>query len=166
MADDMGPHLAAPFPSGPYTVRPEWIDYNGHLNLAYYLVVLDWATDALWDAIGLGASLRERGFGTFAAESHIFYKSELVAGEWVTASSIVLGADSKRLHVAHELRRAADGSVSAQQEIMYLSVSLGTRRVTPFPPDVAEGLASAVRAHLALPRPDWVGRRIAMPSPA
>ena len=73
--------IAAPFVTPPYEVRSEWIDDNGHLNLAYYLVLFDWATDALWAAIGLGDGLRAAGHGTFAAESHILYRAELVAGE-------------------------------------------------------------------------------------
>ena len=72
--------IAAPFRSGPYTVRPEWIDYNGHLNLAYYVMLFDQATDALWDALGIGVTAKAAGHSTFAAESHILYKSELLAG--------------------------------------------------------------------------------------
>ena len=159
-----GSALPAPFRSGAYTVRPEWIDYNGHLNLAYYVLLLDQATDALWDEIGLGHTLRAAGHGTFAAESHIFYRAELLEADTVVVDSQILGCDSKRLHIAHEMRRGE--AVSAQQELMYLCVSLESRRVVPWPAPVMDRLGAASRDHARLPRPDWVGRRIAMPSPA
>ena len=78
-------------------------------------------------------------------------------------ASTVLGVDAKRLHTAHEMRRARDGAVSAQQEIMYLCVDLGSRRVAAFPEPFAAGLRQAARDHADLARPDWVGRRISMP---
>lgn len=155
--------IAAPFLSGPYAVRPEWIDYNGHLNLAYYFLILDQATDALWDALGIGITAKAAGHSTFAAEAHVLYKSELLAGDIVTVQSLILGADNKRLHIAHEMRRASDGSVSAMQELMFLSVDLETRRVTPFPAEAGARVMRAAEAHAAYPRPDWVGRRVAMP---
>ena len=134
------------------------------MNLAYYLVLFDWATDELWRAIGLGDPFRAAGYGTFAAESHILYRAELVAGEAVVVSSMILGLDAKRLHTAHAMRRVRDGALSAQQELMYLCVDLGTRRVAPFPEPVASTVRRAAQAHAGLDRPDWIGRRVAMPS--
>ena len=158
--------LAAPFPSKPSRVRPEWIDHNGHLNLAYYVVLFDEATDALWQAIGLGeAYRRDTGYGTFAVEAHTLYVAELVEGDETEAVSFVLGIDAKRLHVAHELRRARDGAVAARQELMYLTVDLSARRSVAWPEPTLAGLRAAVAAHAGLPRPDWIGRRVAMPSP-
>jgi acyl-CoA thioester hydrolase len=160
------PVLPAPFRSGPYVVRPEWIDYNGHLNLAYYLVLFDQATDALWEPLGLGEGLRAAGHTTFAAESHILYRAELLAGDEVVIDSQILAVDGKRLHGAHEMRRVADGALAAMQELMYLCVDMETRRVAPWPGELLVGLQRAAEDHAATPRPDWVGRRVAMPSPA
>ncbi len=152
--------------SRPGRVRPEWIDHNGHLNLAYYIVLFDEATDALWQAIGLGESYRaSTGCGTFAVETHTLYKAELLEGDATTAHSIVLGADRKRLHVAHELRRDRDGAVAALQELMYLTVDLSTRRSVPWPEATKASLDAASLAHARLPRPDWIGRRLALPHP-
>lgn len=162
MTDERG--VRAPFtPPFSATVRPEWIDENGHMNLAYYLVVFDGATDLLWEAIGLGEPYRRRTrHGTFAVESHILYRAELLLGDQVLVASHLLGADDKRLHVAHEMCRP-DGAVVAQQEIMLLHVDLSTRRVVPFLPDCAASIAAAARAHAGRPRPAWVGRSLAMP---
>lgn len=157
--------LPAPFTGHAARVCPEWIDENGHMNLAFYVTVFDGATDLLWDAIGLGQSYRQAtGNGTFAVETHILYRAELLLGDKASVTTQVLGADAKRLHLAHEMRRGP--ALIAQQEIMLLHVSLGTRRVVPFPPDVAARVLAAAAAHAALPRPDWVGRRVAMPAAA
>ena len=156
--------LPAPFRSTPSVVRPEWIDYNGHLNLAYYIVLFDEATDALWHAIGLGKPYRASGYTTFAVESHTLYLSELLEGDATTAESLVLGVDAKRLHTAHELRRVRDGVVAARQELMYLTVSLETRRSVPWPAPNLVRLRAAAEAHSAVPCPDWVGRTIRMPA--
>ncbi len=156
--------IPAPFTGHAAVVRPEWIDENGHMNMAYYFVVFDGAIDRLWAAIGLGQPYRERTqHGTFAAESHILYKAELLLGDEVRVATQIVAADSKRIHLAHEMRRS-DGAVAAQQEAMLLHVSLQTRRVVPFLPEVAGLIAAAAEAHAALPRPDWVGRRLAMPA--
>ncbi len=146
------------FESGPFTVRSEWIDSNGHLNLAYYILRFDEATDALWRSLGLGDAFRATGFGTFAVETHTLYRAELMEGEAVSVGSVVLGADGKRLHVAHEMRRVRDGAVSAQQELLYLCVNLQTRRAAAWPGDMAGTLADRVGT-----APEWVGRRVVMP---
>ncbi len=160
------PGLPAPFPSRPGVVRPEWIDHNGHLNLAYYIVLFDEATDALWQAIGLGEAYRHRtGCGTFAVETHTLYLGELLEGDATTAESLVIAVDAKRLHVAHELRRVRDGGIAARQELMYLTVDLATRRSVPWPAETRASLGAALAAHRAVALPDWVGRRIAMPGP-
>lgn len=155
--------IPAPFTGHTAVVRPEWIDENGHMNMAYYFVVFDGAIDHLWSAIGLDVPYRERTrHGTFAAESHIIYKAELLLGDEIQVSTQILAADSKRIHLAHEMRRPG-GDVAAQQEVMLLHVSLDTRRVVPFLPEVAGTIGAAARAHAALPRPPWVGRSLAMP---
>ena len=167
MNDDLaGSALPAPFPSGPFVVRADWIDENGHLNLAYYVLLFDWATDALWLRIGLGGPFRANRFGTFAAETHTFYGAELLEGEAVEIRSQILGVDGKRLHITHEMRRTRDHTIAAQQELMYLCVSLETRRVTPWPDSVSTTLSEAAGAHALLPRPNWAGGRVAMRSRA
>lgn len=156
--------IPAPFTGHMAVVCPEWIDENGHMNMAYYVVVFDGAIDHLWSALGLGEPYRQRTrHGTFAAEAHIHYRAELLEGDFVHVATQILAADNKRIHLAHEMRREDSGAVVAQQEAMLLHVSLVTRRVVPFLPEVAAMIAAGAEAHAVLPRPDWVGRRLAMP---
>jgi acyl-CoA thioester hydrolase len=156
--------IPAPFVRYEGEVLPEWIDWNGHLNLAYYVVLFDKGTDMLFEELGLGLSYRrETDRGTFVVETHNRYERELLVGERVSVSTQIVATDDKRLHLAHEMFRRKDGLRAATQELLFLHVDLAARRVCPFPPDLRARVDAAAAAHAALPRPDWVGRRIAMP---
>ncbi len=139
------------------TVIAEWIDRNGHLNLAYYLVLFDRATDALFDRLGIGAAYSAAsGCSLFVAETHTLYERELTLGARVAIESHVLGADEKRLHLAHEMFAAESRRRAALLEGMVLHVDLKTRRVAPFPAALAASLAAAVTSA----PPSGTGRRI------
>ena len=154
----------APFDRYRGEVLPEWIDANDHMNLAYYTVLFDYATDALFDAVGIGREYKDStNHGTFAVETHNLYERELLLGERVRIVTQILGMDDKRLHLGHEMFMLKGGQRAATQELMYLHVDLAARRVVPFPPAVRERVAAAASAHSKLPLPDWTGRRIEMP---
>ncbi|MGG5808304.1 acyl-CoA thioesterase [Falsiroseomonas sp. CW058] len=125
-------------------VRPEWVDHYGHMNLAYYLVAFDLATDAFWPSLGLGEAFRARRLGTFAVESWQGYVREVVVDAPLAADSAVLACDAKRLLVRHRLHHAEEGWLSAENEVLFLCVNLDSRRVEPWPGDVAARLAAAV----------------------
>jgi acyl-CoA thioester hydrolase len=144
-------------------VLPEWIDINGHMNLAYYTVLFDYATDLLFDELDLGRHYRvTTDNGTFVTETHNRYERELLVGEKVRVTIQILLADDKRLHLAHEMFRLDTGERAATQELLFLHVSLKERRVTPFPPDLRRRVQAAAAAHAALPRPGWVGCHVGM----
>jgi acyl-CoA thioester hydrolase len=157
-------NIPAPFERYEGEVLTEWIDANDHMNLAYYTVLFDYATDALFDAIGIGRQYKDStNKGTFVVETHNLYERELLVGDRVRVSTQILVMDAKRLHLAHEMLMITGGQRAATQELMFLHVDLATRRVAPFPNAVRERVAAAAAAHIHLPRPDWVGRRLAMP---
>jgi acyl-CoA thioester hydrolase len=134
------------------------------MNLAYYTVLFDYATDALFDALGIGGQYKDStNNGTFVVETHNLYERELLLGDRVRVRTQIIATDSKRLHLAHEMFMIANGRRNATQELMYLHIDLSARRVVPFPPNVRQRVAAAASAHARLPRPDWIGRRIAMP---
>jgi acyl-CoA thioester hydrolase len=155
----------APFDRYQGEVLPEWIDANGHMNLAYYIALFDYATDALFDAIGIGLAYKNAtNHGTFVAETHNLYERELLVGERVRVSTQILGNDNKRLHRAHEMFSLASEERAATQELMYLHIDLGARRVVPWLPEARERVSAAAAAHSPLQRPNWAGRQIAMPA--
>jgi acyl-CoA thioester hydrolase len=158
------PAFTAPFVSAPMKVEPGWIDYNGHLNMAYYNVLFDRAVDEVYELLGCGlAYLKETQHSCFTAEVHLRYLRELNAGDRVRVSVQLIDFDLKRLLYFEELRHADDGWLSATSENMALHVDMAARKTVAFPPNIAARLAAMKAAHAALPVPEAIGRRIAMP---
>ncbi|HYQ06833.1 MAG TPA: thioesterase family protein [Xanthobacteraceae bacterium] len=158
------PAFFAPFVSSPMRVEPGWIDYNGHLNMAYYNVLFDRAVDEVYDLLGCGlVYLKDSHHSCFTAEVHVRYLRELNAGDLVRVTFQLLDFDAKRLHYFEELHHAEQGWLSATSENMALHVDMAARKTVPFPQNIAARLAEMKAAHASLPVPDGVGRRIAMP---
>ncbi len=101
------------------------------------------ATDALWPRLGLGPEFRDRGLGTFAAESWQAYIREVTLGAPLACASEVLAFDAKRLLVRHLMRHAEEGWEVAENEVLYLCIDLDRRRVAAWPEDVLARFAAA-----------------------
>jgi acyl-CoA thioester hydrolase len=154
-----------PFLSAVMRVEPQWIDYNGHLNMAYYNVLFDRAGDELWTTVGMGSEyLATRRNSTFTAECHVRYIKEIQLDDPVQVSILLLAADQKRLHTFRELRHATDGWLSATSENMTLHVNLDARKTTAFPQDIDTRVQALLRRHSSATRPDGIGRKIGTPS--
>jgi acyl-CoA thioester hydrolase len=159
------PVFAAPFVSSVMRVEAGWIDYNDHLNMAYYNVLFDRAVDEVYELLGLGLAYVETSrHSTFTAEVHVRYLRELHAGDPVRVTFQLLGFDEKRLHYFEELHHAEANWLSATSENMALHVDMAARKTAAFPPQIAARLARMRAAHASLPVPDGAGRRIAMPA--
>ena len=131
------PLPSAPFLSSVMQIEPQWIDYNGHLNMAYYNVMMDRAIDEMWLDLGIGPTyLKQRHGSTFTAECHVRYLREIHLGDPVQISVYLLDTDEKRLHTFEELRHATEGWISATSENMTLHMDMKERKVAPFPPDI------------------------------
>ena len=145
-------------------VRPEWIDSNGHMNLAYYVVLFDLATDRFYAALGIGDAYREAtGNSCFTAETHTLYERELHVGEKVRVRTWLLGSDEKRVHYFHEMFHVETDQRSAAQELMALHIDMRIRRVAPFPGEQREALRQAVAEFAPAQLPRGAGRHIALP---
>jgi acyl-CoA thioester hydrolase len=159
--------LPGPYPCQVRQIEPHWIDHNGHLNMAYYNVVLDDAVGDLFRIMGLSRNyLKERNCSTMTAECHVRYLREVHLGDPLQVFIRLLGVDEKRIHFFEELRHATDGWLSATSENMSLHIDMSVRRVAPFPPDIAERLRAVADAHARLPLPEGAGRKIALPEKA
>jgi acyl-CoA thioester hydrolase len=162
---DYEPLFFAPFVSSVMRVEDGWIDYNGHLNMAYYNLVFDRAVDEALELIGCGLDyVRSRKHSCYTAEVHVRYLKELHAGDPVRVTFQLLDYDAKRIHFFEQLFHAEQGFVSATSENMALHVDMQAGKTAAFPSHVAACLARMKAAHARLPVPEAVGRRIAMPA--
>lgn len=150
--------VAAPFISGVLDIREDWIDYNGHLNMAYYNVLFDLGADDAFARLGLGSTYaRERRMTTYTAEIHVCYVRELHLTDKVTCSIHLLDYDEKRFHFYQELRHV-DGWLSATCENLTLHIDMDGPKVCPMPDDILVNLGAMRMAHADLPVPQRVGR--------
>ncbi len=149
---DLEPVFFAPFVSSVMKVEPSWIDYNGHLNMAYYNVLFDRAVDEVFELLGCGVDYVKTGFSTFTAEVHVRYLRELHEGDPVRVTFQLLDYDAKRMHYFEQLFHAEEGWVSATSENMSLHVDMGAKKVVAVPgegralPRPHEGRARATAA--------------------
>ncbi|HEX4111088.1 MAG TPA: thioesterase family protein [Stellaceae bacterium] len=144
-------------------VRPEWIDYNGHMNMAYYVVVFDQATDVLFDTLGVGqAYRRDAGHSMYALESHVTYARETKLGDPLRVEDRLIDADAKRFHFFLRMTTARTGDQVATFEMVVLHVDLAGPRATPFPAAIQARIDAMLAEHRTLPPPPEVGRRVGL----
>jgi acyl-CoA thioester hydrolase len=144
-------------------VREEWIDYNRHMNVAFYVLAFDHATEAFCAHVGLGEQyLKERNKSIFVLEAHITYDREVMAGDPLRFTTRILDCDAKRVHLFHEMYHAEEGYLASTNEIVMLHVDMADRRSAPMPPEILERVTQLKDAHSALPRPAQVGRVIGL----
>jgi acyl-CoA thioester hydrolase len=154
----------APFVSSTMEVEPGWIDYNGHMNMAYFHVLFDRAVEEGFSLVGLGEDyLEARQASFFIAEVHTLYKRELKLSDLVRVTLQLIDFDEKRLHFYLEIRHATEGWVSATSENLALHVDMRDRKVRPFPEDILANLSVMKSAHGKLARPQVLGRVIGIP---
>lgn len=124
-------------------LRPEWIDYNGHLRDAYYGVLASLAIDAFMDHVGLDRAYRERtGCTLFTVEQHVHFLREVKLGDDLEVGTSVLDADHRRIHAGCRFTCGGSSEAAATTDLMLLHVERGTRpAVVPFPPDVGARIA-------------------------
>ncbi len=144
-------------------VRPEWVDYNGHMSEAYYVLVFGYTSDAFLDLIDMDEIYRRRtGHSLYTLEAHISYLHEVGEGQALAVSTQLLGADGKRVRLFHTMNHADKGHLLATAELMLLHVDTTQARAAPFAPEIQTQLASVAQAHSKLSRPTQAGRSIAL----
>lgn len=132
-------------------VLPEWIDYNGHMNVAYYVLAFDLGVDALWRDFGITEEHVENNqSSTFAVETHVLYKQELKLEDPYVVTSQILAFDEKRIHQFQRMYHSQQGYLAATAEWMSLHVDLQKRKVAPWPKDILDGIKQVAAA-----QPDW-----------
>jgi acyl-CoA thioesterase FadM len=146
------PGAAAPFAA---EVLPEWVDYNGHMSEAYYVLVFGHATDAFYDHVGLDHAARTRHLvSIYTVEAHIRYLAEAHAGDRLHIITRLLGHDSKRLRLHHAMVRQSDQALLAVTELMLLHVDKTILRATPFHPGILAAIDAVAGAETGAGAPE------------
>lgn len=132
-------------------VRPEWIDYNGHMHEAYYVLVFGNTTDAFLDHIGMDARYREcTGTSLYTVEGHIAFIEQVPLGTMLRVATTLVAADAKRVHLFHEMTRESDGAKLATYELLVLHVDQSGPRVTAMPPAILDKVNAIAADHAGL----------------
>ncbi len=139
-------------------VRPEWIDYNGHMSDSRYLQVFGDATDVLFRYAGIDDAYRKSGRAMYTVETHVTHQAEARALEPLYVSSQVLEVDDKRVRLFHSLFRNRDDTLVATAEQLYLHVNASAGRASVMEPAVRARLAAIQAAHARWPAPAAAGR--------
>src|SRR3974377_1558790 len=147
---DPEPLFFAPFVSSLMRVEPQWIDYKGHFNMAYYNMLFDRAVDEVFELLGCGLDyVKSRRHSCFTAEAHVRYLRELHAEAPVRVTFQLLDYDEKRMHFFEQLFHASEGWISATSENMSLHVDMAAQKTAPFPPRGAPRLGERKAPHSA-----------------
>jgi acyl-CoA thioester hydrolase len=129
------------------TVRPEWVDYNGHMSEAYYVLIFGDATDAFYDHVGLDSAARQAGqVSVYTMEAHIRYLTEAHEGTELRICTRVISHDAKRLRLRHDMKRESDGRRLALTELLLLHVDKTSMRSSPFAPSVLARITDIAQA--------------------
>ena len=158
------PVATAPIVCPELVVQPEWIDYNGHMNMAYYSLVFDKSLDHVFARIGLDEGyLHESQGSSFTLEVHVTYLREVKLGDPLRVTFQLLDVDSKRMHYFEQMYHAREGYLAATSEQISLHVDMNTRRAAPYPASIQTQLDALLVAHQQLPIPAQAGHRIGIP---
>jgi acyl-CoA thioester hydrolase len=153
--------IPTPFAAARAVVLPEWIDYNGHMNVGYYHVAFDLAAESFFEFLGFTREIRDRHDATtFALEAHLNFLREVKQGDPLRFEARLIEHDAKRIHFYQEMFHATEGYLAASFESLSAYVSQAERRTAPMPQALLERLAQIKAAHAALPRPWQIGHVI------
>ena len=141
-------------------VRPEWVDYNGHMSDFLYGHVFGQAMDALYRGVGLDEAYRNQGRMFYTVESHVRHLGEAKVSEPLYVTTQVLALDEKRFHIFHRLYRGRDNTLIATGEQMHLHVDTASAKATPMDRGLQSKLESLRQAHAALSAPEEAGKPV------
>lgn len=144
-------------------VQPDWVDYNGHMNEAYYVLVFSRTTDAFMDLIGMDEANRiSTETSVYTLESHILYLQEVGAGAPLAVTTQLLGYDAKRFQLFHRMHHGESDVLLATAEMLLLNIDMTGPRATPFRAEVAARLDAIAQAQSGLSPPAEAGRAVAL----
>jgi acyl-CoA thioester hydrolase len=154
--------MPSPLFTSTATVLPEWIDYNGHMNMGYYLVAFDQvATDSFYDYLGIGVEHKQAiGKSTFSLAANIDFIAELMDGDPLRFTTQLLDYDHKRLHFFHCLYHADQGYLAATNENLGMYIDMDSRRSTSFSQQQIARFEQELELGRQHGAPDLAGRQL------
>ncbi len=139
-------------------VAPEWIDYNGHMNVAYYVLVFDKGVDGLLAHIGLDVEhVEEYKTSSFTLEAHVNYLQEVSEGDPLRVTCQLLDHDHKRIHYFLHMYHAEEKYLAATSEQLSMHIDMNIRRSSPYPDHVMTRIEALMQAHKEMSVPEQVG---------
>ncbi|WP_179400851.1 thioesterase family protein [Burkholderia guangdongensis] len=157
--------IATPLELHRCVVRPEWVDYNGHMSESCYLIVFGDDSDAFFRYFGVDDDYRDRGFSMFTSETHMRHLHETMLGQPLRLTLRLLDVDDRRIHVFHSMYHADNGTPLATAEQLLTHVDLNAQRSAPFPEAMRRHLDAIHAAHARAPHEPNAGRSIAIRRP-
>lgn len=138
------------------TCPGSWVDFNGHMRDAYYVLLVSYANDQTMDELGMGPTyLSARGRTLYNLDTRVRYLKEAHGGDPLRVEMRLLAADAKRLHLHSLIRHDETEAPLAAVEAVLLHVDqAGGPSAEPFPKDIA-ALVSARLARDAGPEPEF-----------
>ena len=139
-------------------VIQEWVDYNNHMTEAAYLTVFGWASDVLFQFIGVDDAYRAAGSSFYTVETHIVYEREAALNDSLKITTQILDFDTKRLHFNHEMFNCETNERLSTCEQMLLHVDSKAAKSSQIKTPVAIVLKAILSSHRKLAIPPEVGR--------
>ena len=116
-----------------FEVKQEWVDYNNHMNMAYYVLVFDQAWEVALEKFKMGGTAaKDLNRSTMVVETNTKYLNEVKEGEEVDVNLTYFDHDKKRLHIKMEMIARSTKKISASMEWISLYIDLSKRKVTEF----------------------------------
>ena len=119
-----------------FSIKQEWVDYNDHMNMAYYVLIFDQALEVALGKFKMGeSSAKDLNRSTMVVETNTKYLSEVKQGDEIDINMTYFDHDKKRLHIKMEMIEKSKKKISATIEWISLYIDLSQRKVTEFEED-------------------------------
>lgn len=141
-------------------VKPEWVDHNQHLNVAYYVLAFDLATDEFYRYLGIPAACYDKGTSFFTLDMNVTYHGEVVMDDALRVTTQLLAVDHKRIRYFHHMYHAEEGYLAATNECVAIHVDMNTRKSVPMPDSLRARMLAIKKQHDVLGMPENANRQL------
>jgi len=141
-------------------VKPEWMDHNQHMNVAYYVLAFDLATDEFYRYLGLLEACYDKGTSFFTLDMNVTYYGEVVEGDTLRFTTQLIAMDQKRIRYFHHMYNAEEGYLAATNECVAIHVDMNTRKSVAMPASLHERMLAIKKQHDRLGLPENANRQL------